>query len=152
MKAAGVKATDQPSRLIESFTGPWQKEWFTYDLTGNWPRRTHKLYDPKWQAPAGAKLALDVRCEQPNKLVIGLDEAAAEVTLAGGDQWQSAVLTPADFKTGSEETLKDWTGIRELRLYDTEMLKAGKDSNSRKQVGGPWKGPAPEFRNLRWVE
>jgi hypothetical protein len=152
LRATGVKATDQPSRLIESFTGPWQQEWFTYDLTGHWPRRTHKLFDPKWQAPAGAKLAIEVRCEQPNKLVVGLDEAAAEVSLAGGSQWQAITLTPADFRTAQDQPLTDWKGIRELRLYDSDALKAAKDNNLRKRVGGPWQGTAPEFRDLRWVD
>lgn len=29
---------------------------------------------------------------------------------------------------------------------------AGKDSNARKRAGGPRNDPAPEFRNLRWVQ
>lgn len=153
MKAAGVKATDKPSLLIESFEGDWQKEWFTYDLTGRWPRRTHKLYDPKWNAPPGAELALDVRCEQPNRLIVGLDDAAAEVALHGGAPWQSAVLAPADFKNAEGKALADWTGIRELRLNDCETLVARKGGKQDKQqrIGAPWQGAAPEFRNLRWI-
>jgi hypothetical protein len=152
LKTTGVKTTDKPSLLIESFAGGWQKEWFTYDLTGRWPRRTHKIYDPKWKAPAGAKLALDVRCERPNKLVVGLDDAAAEVALNGGAQWQSVVLAPGDFKNAEGKAPADWTGIRELRLYDCETLVARRGGKKDKQqrIGAPWQGAAPEFRNLRW--
>lgn len=153
MKAAGAKPTDKPSFLIESFAGDWQKEWFTYDLTGRWPRRTHKLYDPKWNAPAGAKLALDVRCEQPNKLAVGLDDTAAVVTLNGGAQWQSLLLAAADFKSAAGTPRTGWTGIRELRLGDCETLvfrKAGQ-KEQQQRIGAPWQGTAPEFRNLHWV-
>jgi cephalosporin-C deacetylase-like acetyl esterase len=151
MKTAGVKATDRPSLVIESFAAGWRKEWFTYDLTGHWARRTHKLYDPKWKAPAGAKLALDVRCERPNKLVFGLDDAAAEVALNGGAQWQRVVLTPGDFKNVEGRPLADWSGIRELRLTDGETLTSkGKEPTRRVKIGAPWQGAPPEFRNLRW--
>lgn len=152
LRAAGVKATDSASRLIESFDGDWQKEWFTYGLSGNWPRRTHKLYDPKWKAPSGAKLALDVRCANPGKLVAGLDDSAAEVKLIGGGKWQSVTLLPADFKNADGEPRTGWQAIREFRLGDTETLTGSKPKETarRVRVGEPWNGPKPEFRNLRW--
>ncbi len=153
LKAAGVKATDASSRLIEAFGEGWQKEWFTYDLSGRWPRRTHKLYDPKWAAPPGARLALEVKSEQPNKLVVGLDDAAAEVALAGGAAWQRVELSPEDFKNAAGDARQDWAGIRELRLYDNDVLTgAKKEPGRRVKVGGSWQGPDPEFRNLRWQE
>jgi hypothetical protein len=152
LKAAGVKATDAPSRIIEAFADGWQKAWFTYDLSGSWPRRTHKLYDPKWKAPAGAALALEVRSEQPNKLVVGLDDHAAEVALAGGAAWQRVALAPADFKSAAGEPRKDWADIRELRLYDVDMLTGDKrrGAGARVRLGAPWMGAPPAFRNLRW--
>ena len=81
LAAAGAKATLKPSLVIESFGNDWQKQWFTYDLSGNWARNTHKVYDPQYRAPVRAKLAIEVRAEQPNKLVVGLDGYAAEVAL-----------------------------------------------------------------------
>ena len=39
----------------------WQKERFTYDTTGDWPRRTHKVYEAQYRAPASAKLSIEVR-------------------------------------------------------------------------------------------
>ncbi len=153
LQAASVKATDTPSLLIESFENGWQKEWFTYDLTDNWARKTHKLYDPKWQAPVSAKLALEARSEQTNKVVIGLDSYAAEVQLKGGTDWQRVVLGPAEFRNAVGVALPTWKGIRELRLGAMETLRA-KDGNKEKKVelGADWQGAKPEFRNLRWVE
>jgi hypothetical protein len=153
LKAAAVRATDKPSLLIESFEGDWHKEWFTYDLTGNWTRRTHKLYDPKWKAPVNAKLAFEVKCEQPNTLVVGVDSFAAEVSLGGGAEWRSVILTSADFKNADGDTLKIWTGIREFRLNDHETLANGKrkELTQKGMLGAPWKGPKPEFHNLRWI-
>ena len=58
------------------------------------PHRTHKVYDEQWKAPPGPKLAIDVRCFQPNKLVVGLDGYAAEIQLTGDTKWQQIVLSP----------------------------------------------------------
>ena len=153
LKEAGVQATTKPSLLIESFEKDWQKEWFTYELTDNWARKTHKLHDPQWQAPAGAKLALEMRCDHPHQLVVGLDDYAAEVRVTGGNDWQSIVLQPADFRNAAGASLADWKGIKELRLGPQETLR-GKIDGKEKSVtlGASWQGPKPKFRNLRWVK
>ena len=148
LRAAGVQATAQRSLLIEEFAPDWQKEWFTYDLSDNWARKTHKLYDPQWQAPAGAKLALEVRAAAPHRLVIGLDEFAAEIALTGGAAWQSVVLEPGDFRNAGGTARADWTIIHELRLGPQETLRL---RDATKQLGAAWQGTAPEFRNLRWL-
>ena len=150
LKAAGVQATAKPSLLIESFEKDWQKEWFTYEMTDNWARKTHKLHDPQWQAPAGAKLALEVRTGPPNKLVVGLDGYAAEVSLAGGAEWRSVTLVPADFHDADGNPLPSWSGLKELRLGAQETLRSKKEGAKPVFLGGNWKGAAPEFRNLRW--
>jgi hypothetical protein len=153
LKAASVNATDKPSLVIEAFEEGWQKEWFTYDLTDRWARKTHKLYDQKWQAPASAKLALDVRSERANKLVVGLDSCAAEVQLKGGTDWQSVVFSPADFQSATRVALPSWKGIRELRLGPQETLRAKDGKQDMKlELGANWQGAEPEFRNLRWAE
>jgi len=152
LQAAGVRATDRRETLIESFQNDWRKAWFTYDLSDSWPRRTHKVYDPKWKAPAGAKLAFDVRCESPNTLVVGLDDWAAEVRLAGGAAWQPVLLAPGDFRNAAGTPRTDWKGLRELRLVDRENL-APRQRGAKgvgRMIGAPWKSPAPEFRHLRW--
>jgi hypothetical protein len=153
LTAAGVKATDTALRVIETFGDGWQKEWFTYDLTDSWARKTHKLHDPKWLPPPFAKLAIEVRSDKPNTLVVGLDDLAAEVPLAGGSDWQSVVLFPTDFHKADGSSILDWKGARELRLGAKETLRAKTgDVENKRDLGADWQGPKPEFRNLRWVE
>ena len=146
LQASGVKATRTPSLLIEDFEGDWKKQWFAYKPE-DWAISTHKIYTEEWKAPAGARLAFEVRADQPNKLAVGLDSSAAEVVVQGGSDWQMVVLEPANFLNGSNEPLKDWSSVKELRLGAKETL-SGK---TNKEVGGNWQGPAPAFRNLRWV-
>jgi pimeloyl-ACP methyl ester carboxylesterase len=153
LKAAAIKTTMKSSLVIETFQDGWQKEWFTYDLAENWARRTHKLYNEKWQAPLHAKLALEVSSEQPNKMVIGLDSYAAEISLAGDSQWRQIILSPQDFRNAAGGELKDWSGIRELRLSPQETLREKVDEkNVALQLGADWQGPKPQFRKLEWIK
>jgi len=152
LKAAGVKATAKPSLLIESFAPGWEKEWFTYKPE-EWGRSTHKIYDPQWQAPDGAKLAFEVRSAQANKMVVTLDDQAAEVALKGGNEWQQVALSPADFHNAKGTTLKDWKDIKTLRLGAKETLKAKVDGvNKKLELGAEWVGESPEFKDLRWIK
>ena len=153
LNAAGVKATANPSQMIEVFGKDWQKEWFTYDLTDNWARSTHKIYDPQWQAPEGAQLAFSVRSAQRNKLVVRVDGNASEVALQGGNQWQQVVLTWTDFRDAKGGALKDWKNLKTLGLSAKETLKSKVDGVDKKiELGAEWVGESPEFKNLRWVE
>ncbi len=146
LREAGVKATRSPSLIIEDFQGDWQREWFAYKPE-EWARSTRKIYTDEWKAPPGARLAFDVRSAQPNKLAVGVGDAAAEVVLNGGTDWQAVVLDPASFVDAANKPLKDWNSGRELRLAPEDNLKG----RSPKVFGGKWQGAAPEFRNLRWV-
>jgi len=151
LKAAGARPTLEPSLTIETFEGDWQKEWFTYQPE-DWARRTHKIYNQLWKAPPGARLALDVRSHQPNKLVIRIDNYAAETNLAGGQQWQAIVLSPADFRDALGQPLPDFSRAKELRLGPSDAIRIGRGPESKvRRPGGPWQGPPPEFRNLRWL-
>ena len=150
LKAAGVKAATQPSLLIESFEGDWEKEWFNYKPK-EWTRNTHKLHDERWKAPAGAKLALEVLSESPNTMVVGMDGHAAEIDLVGGDAWQAIILTASDFKDATGAVMSDWSKVKTLRLAATDRLVSNKDGKQQiSQPGAVWKGPNPKFRNLRW--
>jgi len=146
LQAAGVKSTRHPSLLIEDFEGDWIKQWFAYKAD-DWAVSTHKIYTEEWKAPVGARLAFEVRADQANKLVLGMDGSAAEVVLQGGPDWQSVELEAANFLNAANEPLKDWSGAKELRLGAKETL-SGK---TNKEVGGNWQGSPPQFRNLRWV-
>ncbi len=152
LKADGVQASLKPSQVIETFQGDWEKEWFTYKSEG-WGRRTHKVYSELWKAPPKAKLALDVRSAQPNEMIVSLDRYIAEVALAGGDEWQSLALSPADFRNADNVALTDWNNIRELSFDAEEILKKRVDDEVISTAfGGEWSGAEPEFRNLRWLK
>ena len=146
LQAAGVKSSRTPSLLIEDFQGDWKKQWFTYKPE-DWPLSSHKISTGEWKAPAGARLALEVRSDQPNTLVVGLSEFAAEVPLQGGADWQSVELDISKFLNAAQTPLDNWSAVRELRLGADQTL-GGKPS---RKVGGKWQGPPPEFRNLRWI-
>ena len=105
------------------------------------------MYDPQWQAPAGAKLALQVSSAQANKLVVKIDDTAAEVQLTGGSAWEAIELQPADFKNVAGESLADFQGIKELRLSPAETL-SGKPAV---KFGAAWQGADPVFNDLHWV-
>lgn len=148
LQAANVKPTLRTSRMIETFDGDWQKEWFTY-TTDKWGRRTHKVYDPQWAAPVDSKLAIEVQTAQANTLVVGIDDFAAEVELDGGSDWQSIQLSHADFHDADGNALTGWQGIRELRVGDEERLRG---TDGHRMIGKPWQGESPTFRSLHWAE
>ena len=111
-----------------------------------------KVYDERWKAPAGAKLAFEVRSAMPNRLVVGIDEYAAEVHLAGHSEWERIVLTPGDFRNSAGAATLTCTGIRELRLGAKETLRSRNNGKEQKLTfGANWEGAEPEFRNLRWI-
>ena len=150
LAAAGTQATRKPSVLIESFERDWEKEWFTY-RPDEWARSTHKIGDETYAAPDGATLAVDILAQEPNTLVILIDEYGAEVPLSGGDQWQTVALEPQDFRDAVGDPLGGWQSIRRLKLTPAEHLKPKRDSEgSPKRIGKSWSGPEPRFRNLRW--
>ncbi len=150
LQSTGTRATLQPALLIESFQGDWEQEWFSRKPE-SWALTTHKLHDDVWKAPAGATLALDVRADHGNSLVVLLDGHAAEVELSGGREWQAVALSPADFRDVAGEPLHDWEHLRELTLSPAEHLNPERgDTRKARLVGQKWRGPKPEFRNLRW--
>lgn len=150
LQSAKVKATLKPTVEIEDFQGDWEKEWFTYKPE-QWARSTHKLYDARYQAPPGASLTLEVKSEMKNRLVILMDQYAAEIPLAGGEQWQSIRLKPSNFRSLSGAKLNHWNEVRRLTLSAAERLKPGRgETGESRIVGGNWKGKPPQLRNLRW--
>jgi hypothetical protein len=151
LKEAGVRPTVQPSLMIETFSPGWDKEWFTYDAT-KWDRATHKVNDPRWAAPEGARLTFFVRSAQPNRLIVAVDGWGSETALAGGPEPQQVTLSLADFHDAAGTAPKTWKDIKTLKLCAKETLKKRVDGVEKKVVlGGEWLGEAPEFKDLRWV-
>jgi hypothetical protein len=151
LAAAGARVTMEPSLMIETFKGDWEKEWFTYKPQ-EWGRFTHKLHSDVWKAPGGATMAFDVRADEPNKMVVGLDGDAAEIEVRGGSEWQSVRLVASDFRDAADHPRTDWKGIRELRFVEKDRLSVKVDGADKTVVlGGGWKGAPPEFRDLRWI-
>lgn len=151
LKAAGAKATLHPSTIIESFEDTWEKQWFTY-RPEEWGRKTHKVYDDVWKAPAGTALSIEVKVEKTNSLVVTIDHHGAEVSLKGGSEWHTVSLAPERFSDASGEELHDWNGIRQLGLEASANLKKRVDGkNTNLKLGGSWKGAPPEFRRLQWI-
>jgi hypothetical protein len=135
LKAAGVKPSFPPTLLIESFKGELNSDWFTYK-PNHWGRSTHRINEPQWRAPAGAKLGLEVLAADPLNLEISLGDHTAAKAIPAGTDWQEVVFAPADFKNKRGEALVDFTAAQILTLGES----LGKPSPS-----------APKFRNLRWI-
>ncbi len=135
LAAAAVRATRVPSLLIEDFADDWEKEWFTYK-PDDWARATHKIYDDAWKAPEKAKLALKVRSAEKNKLVVLIDEHAAEVELTGGANWQEIALSPDDFENLAGEPLPGWDNIRRLKLSPAERLRPQRGDTTEPRIVG----------------
>ena len=145
-----VVATQERTTMIETFVGDWHKEWFTY-RPSEWARTTHKLHDEMYRAPAGAKLALDVRSLEPNELVVLIDDYAAVASLDGGNEFEQLTFAPHDFQNHAGESLIDWNSAKRFRLSPAEHLKpARQDPGKPRLVGRNWRGAPPTFRNLRW--
>jgi hypothetical protein len=151
LKKLQVANSFKTSTLIEDFVGDWEKEWFTY-REKEWARKTHKVYEPRWHAPEGVRLAFEVRAEEANTLVVGIDHFATEVKIKGGSEWQSVELNPARFVDADGGGLESWDGIKELRYGPTDAVRSiQRGSKTRKSFGGPWTGANPALRNLRWT-
>lgn len=156
---ANVKPTLKKSNLIEDFAVNWEKGWFTYDLS-KWAIKTNKLYHPIWHAPSGdaedVKLVLEVKCEQQNTLAVRINSFAATVDLVGGNQVERVDLLPSDFKDVSGSAMEDWSGIQQLELAPLISISSKFNDNGIRKTkrfkagSANWKGPAPEFKKLRW--
>ncbi len=148
LRAARLEPTLKATPIIETFAGDWQKNWFTY-RPDEWARRTHKVNDPTWAPPSNARLSIQVRSKEPNQLVVGADDYAAVISLAASDDWQSFTLKAEDFADARGDKRASFDGVMELRLASEETLRARRPDANRK-VGSRWKGPEPEFSELKW--
>ena len=134
LKAAGVRATLEPSLVIEDFAEGWEKEWFE---KGN-GRKTFKLRSPRFQPPVGARLGLEIQSEKKTRLYLSLEKEKHNyrhtLEVEGGGDWQQIVLSPADFKM-KDESLEVWEGL--------DMVIA---------LSGGMQWDEVELRNLKWIQ
>jgi hypothetical protein len=161
---AGVRATDQPSLLIDDFASGF-RDWYqlSADNPHHWQYWTRKINDPKWQGRENQRLAFDVKTSRANPMVIVLTENffrsyrgkqqdfLAVVELVGANEWQSVTFGPSDFETpDATRQLQSWKMVDLLgfRAY----YQAEKDGRATTLGTDRWDGPQPTFRNLRWVQ
>jgi len=167
LKAAGVKAADQPERVVEDFSRGWH-DWYlgNWDNPHHWVAATRKMKDPKYRPPLGAKLLLDVKIEEDNTLVfefkcntwgayphkpVGNFTVAKEVK--GSPDWQTievleSDLLPSNFPKKKTDPLPEpqWRYVTEFELRcKGSVIRDGE----KVDVSRPWQG-GREFRNLRW--
>ena len=147
LAAAGAKATLTPTLMIETFEDGWYKEWYKLNHIGL--ASTHKLGAAQYKAPAGASLSIEVLSSEPNKLVLQLNDSAAEIDLVGGEEWQTVVLHQSDFHFPDGTVRSDWKELRYLQLIDQTAVRS-KGVDSVLQLGQKWVGATPQVRNLRW--
>lgn len=163
LRAAGVRATDRPSLLIDDFQHGW-RDWYRLspDNPHHWQFWTRKITDPKWRGPAGARLAVEVGCTRANMLLVLAWENewrgyrgrrklyVAQVRLSAAQAWQDVVLQAADFRSTDDDTpLARWDQLDQLgfRAY-ADIQRGGKTL----RLGGLWAGSPPKLRHLRWVK
>ncbi len=168
LKAAGVKATDKPERVVEDFSRGWH-DWFAswMDNPHHWTLATRKLKDPKFRPPRRAKLLLDVKTDEDNTLVFefrcntwnayphrpaGTFVAAKE--LKASPEWQTVEVSESDLLPSSFPRNKTDPLPKPQWEYVTELSLKSKGSVIREgeliDVSRAWRG-GREFRNLRWV-
>jgi dienelactone hydrolase len=168
LRAAAVRLTDKSSPLIEDFAHGW-RDWYQLN-EGNrehWQSWTHKITDPKWRGPDGAKLAITLKLAETNRLGIVVLEnqyrtyrgqrriLVCEKEIFGAPGAQTILLDVADFKDVADDSpLKTWSQLDLLGIGASaqEMNPHGKFKPLPHQPATPmpWKGPPPEFMRLEW--
>ena len=160
LRDAKVKETEKTRLLIDDF-GRGFHDWYTLNIENpvHWFISTRKLADPRWEAPRGAKLSVEINpTEDGNTVAVELktdnwrgysgrrpDSWTALVTMPDSGR-QKIELEAGAFTNAKGDTLKDWFGITEL------IFTPGAKSESALAKDLPsWRGKVPEFNNLTWV-
>lgn len=165
LRAAGVKATDQPERLIDDGSRGWH-DWYllNWGHPPLWTVTTRKLKDPTWRGPDGATLTFEVRCESDNQVVVTVNTNAWGAMVPGKPAVDYAVVKPLtgspDWQTVSvglqelvatdpkaSEPLAHWRNVTELSISPSGTVV--RDGHAVKVDAKAWTGPRA-IRNLRW--
>jgi len=99
---------------------------------------TEQLFDPKWKAPAAARLGFKFHCTQPQTLILTANNYdSGEIEITASDAWQEMVV-PANklINRFSKQPMKDWTTVGKIHF-------AAKEGSDITQV---------IFAEFKWVE
>ena len=165
LQAAKVKATDQPTRLIDDGARGWH-DWYllNWGHPPLWTATTRKLKDAKWRGPNGATLHFEIKCETDNQLVLTFNsnawgsmipgKPAVDYTtvkpLKGSPDWQPVSVQLNELLATDPKItapLANWQTVTEFSLSPSGTTV--KDGQKIKVDGQPWRGPRA-IRNLRW--
>ena len=134
-KLGAAKATDKRSSVI--YTGDDGRGVWTAVAEVEGPRGikgfrctnhragtgTEQLSDPKWKAPAAARLGFKFYCTQPQTLILTANSYdSGEIEITASDDWQEMVI-PAHklINRFSNKPMKDWTTVG-TNLADPELV------------------------------
>ena len=160
LQAAKVKATEGVHREMDDFSRRFH-DWYTLNIRNphHWLISTRKLVDPRWEAPRGAALSLEIETTHANNILsVELKtDTWRSYTGRKAETWSALVslnkigrqkveLSTRDFTNASGESMSDWYGITEL------IFQAGAKSKHSPTPIQPWEGEVPQFHDLRWVD
>ncbi len=165
LKAAGVKATDKPERMIDDGSRGWH-DWFllNWGHPPLWSANTRKLTDPKWHGPDGGKLLFEIKCETDNSLVVKFNcngwgaiqpgkpvvDYVAVKELKGSPDWQTVSVGAEELVALDPKItapLADWQTVTEFSI--SPYGETVKDGQKVQVDPRAWKG-SRAIRNLRW--
>ena len=165
LQASGVKATDQPERMIDDGARGWH-DWYrlNWGHPPLWTAITRKLKDPKWRGPDGARLVFEIKPQTDNALVLTFNcnawgafapgQPAVDYTavkeLKGSPDWQTVSVSLHELVATNPKItapLASWQTVTEFSLSPSG--ETVKDGQKLKVPGKAWQG-AREIRNLRW--
>ena len=158
LKAAGVKATEKPQRIIDDFSHGMQ-DWYMLNKNNphHWFYATRKLLDPSFMGPKDGKLAVKlVTTDANNTIAIATDINRWEnYTGRNTDSYYALINLPknelnsielglTEFKNEKGETLKDWDEITELYFTPANRIR------SKLATKAEWKGSPPTLKRIEW--
>jgi cephalosporin-C deacetylase-like acetyl esterase len=165
LRAAGVKATDLPDRLVDDGTRAWH-DWYrlNWGHPPLWHAATRKMKDPKWRGPDGARLVFEIQCTTDNTLVLTFQcngwgavepgkpttDYAAVKPLKASPDWQVVSVGLDDLAATdpvNTAALANWRTVTEFSICPSGQVVQA--AQKVKIDGKPWQGPR-EIRNLRW--
>jgi dienelactone hydrolase len=192
LKTAGLSASDAASLVIDDFHAGYT-DWFVPGAAANllladrqnfkvvpapdsrkaivaseeagarWVMATQKLGDPKWKAPAGAALQVELNARETNSLVVAVtkDDSrkplkprvyTASVNVTGGGSWETVTLPLADFKSADDGTpMGNWDDVNLLVICGRYIIPAKGKPEPLVDVGADWKGTPPAVASVKWV-